>query len=128
MTLEQEHGLWALQWFPVLFDVLTVVMLAAGCLLLWLGLRPAKEVTRTATQTADHEPHARPASEVASQEPAKLSEVYRADSLALSDDSPGADADPGPHMAIDHNSLDQNSYAGRVALAMRKSRAPSGGL
>jgi hypothetical protein len=113
MNPEKEHGLWLLEWFPMLFDVLTVVLLVGGCLLLWLNLRPTKEVILT-PETPDHEVEARHRGEFAVQEPAEVSAEYNAHSL---------DAEHGPGIAVD-----QDSYAGRVASAMARSRKPSGGL
>jgi hypothetical protein len=119
MNLDHEHGLWVLEWFPMLFDVLTVVLLVAGCLLLWLNLRSRKDVILTLKETADPDVEARHPSEFAAQEPAT------AHSLAAprSEEPGNADVGPGPGITVD-----PNSYAGRVASAMAKSRKPSGGL
>jgi hypothetical protein len=125
MNLDHEHGLWVLEWFPMLFDVLTVVLLVAGCLLLWLNLRSRKDVILTLKETADPDVEARHPSEFAAQEPAEVSAEYTAHSLAAprSEEPGNADVAPGPGITVD-----PNSYAGRVASAMAKSRKPSGGL
>ena len=117
MYLENEHGFWALQWFPAVFDALTVVLLVAGCLLFWLSFRPAKQVIFAAARTAAHDAEASRPAQYAIQEPSN----YRADWLARSDEPLGAGAESRPI-----NAVDQNSYAGRVASAMRKASAPSG--
>jgi hypothetical protein len=77
MNLEHEHGLWVLEWFPMLFDVLTVVLLVAGCLLLWLNLRSRKDVILTLKETADPDVEARHPSEFAAQEPATAHSIWR---------------------------------------------------
>jgi hypothetical protein len=109
-----------LKWFPVLWDVVTVVLLVAGCLLIWLSLWPRKHAIATAKQTTkDVEP--RHSSEFATQE-AEVRGDGGADFSAqpLSEEPRGPDAAPEPPM------LDQNSYAVRVATAMTKSKKPSG--
>jgi hypothetical protein len=124
MNPEKEHGLWLVEWFPMLFDVLTVALLVGGCLLLWLNLRPRRDVILTPMETPDHEAEARPRGEFAVQEPAEVSADYNAHSLDApgSEEPHGAGAEHGPGIAVD-----QNSYAGRVASAMARSRKPSGG-
>src|SRR5206468_2575966 len=37
MDLEWDYRLWFVKWFPMLFDLLTVLLLAAGCMLFWLN-------------------------------------------------------------------------------------------
>jgi hypothetical protein len=124
MNLEHEHGLRVLEWFPMLFDVLTVVLLVAGCLLLWLNLRSRKDVILTLKETADPDVEARHPSAFAAQEPAEVS-ADTAHSLAAprSEEPDNGDVAPGPGITVD-----PNSYAGRVASAMAKSRKPSGEL
>jgi hypothetical protein len=125
MNPEKEHGLWLVEWFPMLFDVLTVALLVGGCLLLWLNLRPRKDVILTPMETPDHEAEALHRGEFAVQQPAEVSAEYNAHSLdaARSEEPHGADAEHGPGIAVD-----QNSYAGRVASAMARSRKPPGGV
>jgi hypothetical protein len=125
MNLEKEYGLWLVEWFPVLFDVLTVVLLVAGCLLLWLNLRPRKHLILAPKETADREVEARHPGEFAAQEPAEVSAEYTVQSVDAprSEEPRGADAGHGPGITVD-----QNSYAGRIASAMAKLRKPSGGL
>jgi hypothetical protein len=118
-----------MQWFPVVFDGLTIIFFAAGCLLLWLNLRPAKEIILTAAaQIEDQDLDARRPSELEPHEPGKLGAQYAADFQPLSDEPPDADAGIRPSTPIDQNGMDQNSYAGRVALAMTKSRMASARL
>ena len=76
-------------------------------------------------ETPDHEAEPRHRGEFAVQEPAKVSAEYNAHSLDAprSEEPHGADAEYGPGIAVD-----RNSYAGRVASAMARSRKPSGGL
>jgi hypothetical protein len=114
MYLENEHGFWALQWFPAVFDAFTVVLLVTGCLLLWLSFRPAKQVIFAATRTGANDAEASRPAQYAVQEPSN----YRADWLTRSDEP-----ESEPIKAVD-----QNSYAGRVASAMRKASTPSGKL
>jgi hypothetical protein len=113
------------EWFPMLFDVSTVVLFVGGCLLLWLNLRPRKDVILAPMETPDYEIETRHRGEIAVQEPAEVSAEYNAHSLdAPSSEEPhGADAEHGSRIAVD-----QNSYAGRVASAMARSKKPSGGL
>jgi hypothetical protein len=124
MDLEKEYGLWLVEWFPMLFDVLTVVLFVAGCLLLWVNLRPRKDVILTPNEIADREVEARHPGEFAAQE-TEIGAGYSAHSLDAprSEEPSGADAGHGPGITVD-----QNSYAGRVASAMARSRKPSGGL
>jgi hypothetical protein len=126
MNLENDHGLWLVDWFPMLFDVLTVVLFVAGSLLLWLNLRPSKrDLILTLKETADREGEARHPGEFAAHEPAEVSTEYRPRSVdaSRSEEPSGADGAQGPGITVD-----QNSYAGRVASAMAKLRKPSGGL
>jgi hypothetical protein len=125
MNPEKEHGLWLVEWFPMLFDVLTIALLVGGCLLLWLNFRPRKDVILTPMETPDHEAEARHRGEFAVQEPVEVSAKYNAHSLNTprSEEPHGADAEHGSGIAVD-----QNSYAGRVASAIARSRKPTGGL
>jgi len=115
MNLEKGNGLWLVNWFPMLFDILTVLLLVAGCLLLWLNLMPRfGDVLLTRKGTSDPgmlDDASRLFSPgvFTTQEPAKLS----------------ADA-PSPEESITAdaaNTVDQNSYVGRVASAMMKLRS-----
>src|SRR6266487_505324 len=33
------YRLWLIKWFPMFFDILTILFLVAGCMLLWLNIR-----------------------------------------------------------------------------------------
>jgi hypothetical protein len=108
----------------MLFDILTVVLLVAGCLLLWLNLRPRRrDVLVTPKETADPRMaarypgvfEARHPGVLTVREPAELSaETVRTPDAPSSEESVTADA---------AHAVDQNSYAGRVASAMKKLRS-----
>jgi hypothetical protein len=108
-----------MNWFPMLFDILTVAFFVGGCLLLWLNLRPRRrDVLLTPKETADPWMEVRRPAEFTVQHPAEPSAEYAARSLDApseeSEESFTADAAPTVH---------QNSYAGRVASAIMKLRS-----
>jgi hypothetical protein len=108
------------KWVPILFDILTVVLFIGGCLLLWLNLRPrGRDVLLTPKEIADpwsEEETANPALEArhlktsASEEPLEAIVDYTAHATP-SEDSVRADRG---------DMADLNSYAGRIAVAMKK--------
>jgi hypothetical protein len=121
MNPEKDHGLWLVEWFPMLFDALMVALLVGGCLLFWLNLKSRKDVILTRMKTFDHEAEAGHRGEFAAQEPAEVSAEYSLDA-PRSEEPHGADAEHRPSIAVD-----QNTYASRVASAMARSRKPPGG-
>jgi len=107
-------------WVPMLFDILTVVLFVGGCLLLWLNLRPrGRDVLLTPKETADPRieeetanpgPEARHFKKSASEEPLEAIVEYAAHATP-SEESVSADRG---------DMVDLNSYAGRIAVAMKK--------
>ena len=112
MNLRSENVLWMLQWFPILFDVLMVVLLLAGCLLFWLSFRSGKAIIPTVMQTADCDVEARYRSDFAPASPAGTSPKHRTNSLASPPSEARGAETRGPNIAVD-----QNSNAARVASA-----------
>jgi hypothetical protein len=105
MNLGSENVLWVLQWFPVLFDSLMVVLLLAGLLLLWLSLRSGQANIATVKQTAECDVEARRPSEFGFAKPAAKRPKHRANSLASPlSEARSAEARPGPSKAVDQNS------------------------
>ena len=105
----------------MLFDILTVAFFVGGCLLLWLNLRPRRrDILLTPKETADPWMEVRRPAEFTAQHPAEPSAEYAARSLDArseeSEESFTADADAA-------HTVDQNSYAGRVASAIMKLRS-----
>jgi hypothetical protein len=107
---------------PLLFDLFTVALLTAGCLLLWLSLRmrsesllPAVKKTGDLAENVDVKIGGRP-EELELKEGSEL----QADSaIAL------LNAAPPPELnAPAEFSIEQNKYARRVAAAIAKSRKP----
>ena len=107
-------------WVPILFDILTVVLFVGGCLLLWLNLRPRgrdvlltpKEKTDSWSEEETPNPglEARHFKTFASEEPLEAIVEYPAHATP----SEGSVRADGGDMA------DLNSYAGRIAVAMKK--------
>jgi hypothetical protein len=104
---------------PMLFDILTVAFFVAGCLLLWLNLRPRRRnVLLTPKETADPWMEARRPGEFTAREPAEPSAEYASRPL----DAPSEESEES-FIADTAHTVDQNSYAGRVATAMMKLRS-----
>lgn len=105
----------------MLFDTMTLALFVGGCLLLWLNLRrrgrdvrltPKETADRIGEETANPGPEARHFKKSASQEPHE--EIIGSAAHATSSEQ-SVNADTG-------DVGDQNSYAGRIALAMKKVR------
>jgi len=108
-----------MNWFPMLFDILTVAFFVGGCLLLWLNLRPRRrDVLLTPKETADPWMEVRRPAEFTAQHPPEPSAEYAARSL----DAPSGESEESFTADAVHT-VDQNSYAGRVATAMMKLRS-----
>jgi hypothetical protein len=123
MNLEWGYELWLVKWFPMLFDILTVFLFVAGCLLLWLNLRPRRrDVILTPKETSDRGVAARHPGEFAAQESPEVIAGYGA--------SPPSEEPVSANAAQTRSAItvDQNSYADRVASAIAKLRKPSAGL
>jgi hypothetical protein len=108
----------------MLYDIFTVVLLLAGCLLLWLNLRPRQDVILTPVEPADLgiSPHS---GEYTAPGPFEADTRFNVPALEAfpSEERPGsqpADVEPGA-------TLDQNSYASRVASALTKFRKSTEG-
>jgi hypothetical protein len=130
---DQQLWRWLAEWFPMLFDLLTVLLFLAGCMLIWINFRPRRrKVVRAPKETSDQGPAAshptvaaqpppRPGADGADYSDALASEEpVRFDSLQASN--------PDAAQTGSATTSDQNSYAGRVASAMAKLRKPSTGL
>jgi hypothetical protein len=124
MNVDWDYRLWLVKWFPMLFDILTVFFLVAGCMLLWLNLRPRRrDVTRTPIETYDRAAEACHPEEFAAQEQPELIAEHGASHLdAFPSEEP---ANPDATQTGSATAADQNSYADRVASAMAKLRKPS---
>ena len=113
MDLEWDYRLWLVKWFPMLFDILTVCLLVAGCMLLWLNLRPRRrDVTRTPKEAYDR----------AAERPELIAEQGASYLDAFPSEEP---VNTDPAQTGSTTTADQNSYADRVASAMAKLRKPS---
>jgi hypothetical protein len=129
---DQQLWGWLVKWFPMLFDLLTVLLLVAGCMLIWINFRPRKrKVVRAPRQTSD-QGSAPSHPSIAGQQQPRPSAEHRANySDAFPSEEPvGSDPleEPGNSDAAQTGSAttaDQNSYADRVASAMAKLRKPS---
>ncbi len=114
------------KWFPMLFDLLTVFLLVAGCMLLWLNLRPRRrDVNRLPKETSDRAAEACHPEEFAAREQSELIAEQGASYLDAfpSEEPVNTDAAQAGSAAT----ANQNSYADRVASAMAKLRKPSAG-
>lgn len=111
---------------PMLFDMLTVVLLVGGCLLLWLNLRPRNDdVLPTAEDRVDSEAQEK-VDPVAGRSPrefaAKDASERRADyGAGLLDAAPVQESDA----PAEAGSMVQNHYASSVSAAISKSRKAS---
>jgi len=108
----------------MLFDILTVFLLVAGCMLLWLNLRPRRRYfIRPPKEISDNAGQACHPEEFAAQEQPELTVEHGASySDAFPSEQPvNADA----AQTGSGTPADQNSYADRVASAMAKLRKPS---
>src|SRR5258707_11102349 len=72
------YRLWLLTWFPMFFDILTVLFLVAGCMLVWLNIRPRNQDV-IITQKAPSDLY--PEREFSGQEPPDLPAGYGASYL-----------------------------------------------
>ena len=110
----------------MLFDILTVFLLVAGCMLLWLNLRPrGRDFTRPPKEISDSAAEACHPEEFAAQEQPELTVDHEASHLdAFPSEEP---ANPDATQTGSATAADQNSYADRVASAMAKLRKPSAG-
>jgi hypothetical protein len=126
MDVGWDYRLWLVTWFPILFDILIVFLLVAGCMLLWLNLRPrGRDVTRAPKETYNRAAEAYDPEEFAAQKQPELMAEHGASYL---DEFPSEE--PVNTDAVQTGSAttaDQNSYADRVASAMAKLRKPSAG-
>ena len=130
---DQQLWGWLAKWFPMLFDLLTVLLLVAGCVLIWINFRPRK-VVRAPKEASDQRSTASH-SKVAAQQPPRPSAEHGAN---YSDAFPSEEPVSSDPLEESGNSdvaqtgsattSDQNSYADRVASAMAKLREPSAGL
>ena len=100
---------------PMLFDIFTGALFAGGCLLLWLNLRrrasdahlsPIETSVQIKDETADPKPEARHFKNTATPEPHQA--IIAAPATSSSQSVSADTGDVG----------DQDSYAGRIALAM----------
>jgi len=122
----EELGVWLVKWFPMLFDILTVFLLLAGCMLLWLNLRPRRwDVLRTPKEPSDQAAAAYHPKEVPAQSPELIAE-YGASYLNAFPLEEPVNTDAAQTGST--TTANQNSYADRVASAMAKLRKPSAGL
>ena len=108
------------KWFPMLFDLLTVFLLVAGCMLLWLNLRP---VNRSPKETSDRAAEACHPEEFAAREQSELIAEQGASYLDAFPSEEPVNTDAAQTESA--TTADQNSYADRVASAMAKLRKPS---
>jgi len=106
-------------WVPLLFDILTGVLAVGGCLLLWFNLSPHGRVLLAPKETADlriEEKTANPGLEArhfkkpAFEEPLKAIVESAAHATPLKQSVSADLGDVG----------DSNSYAGHIAVAMKK--------
>jgi hypothetical protein len=126
MDLEWDYRLWLVKWFPMLFDILTVFLLVAGCMLLWLNLRPRRrDVTRAPKETYDRAAEAYDPEEFAAQKQPELMAEHGASYLDAFPSEEPVNTDAAQTESA--TTADQNSYADRVASAMAKLRKPSAG-
>jgi cytoskeletal protein RodZ len=132
---DQQLWGWLAKWFPMLFDLLTVLLLVAGCVLIWTNFRPRRRKgVRAPKETSDQGSAASHPKVAAQQSPwassehgANYSDAFPAEEPVSSDPS----EEPGKSDVAQIGSAttsDQNSYADRVASAMAKLRKPSPGL
>jgi hypothetical protein len=108
----------------MLFDILTVFLLVAGCMLLWLNLRPRRrDFTRPPKEISDSAAEACHPEEFAAQEQPELIVEHGASYL----DAFPSEQPVNTDAAQSATTANQNSYADRVASAMAKLRKPSAG-
>jgi len=124
MDVEWDYRLWLVKWFPMLFDILTVFLLVAGCMLLWLNLRPRRrDVNRSPKETSDRAAEACHPEEFPAQEQPELIAEQGASYLDAFPSEEPVNTDAAQTRSA--TTADQNSYADRVASAMAKLRKPS---
>ena len=115
------NGEWNVaNWIPLLFDISTGVLFIGGCLLLWLNFSPRRRTLLAPQETAEPRIEetianarleARHFSKVASEEPLEPAVENATPASPSSKQTVGAEwEDLGG----------QNSYAGHIALAMKK--------
>jgi cytoskeletal protein RodZ len=119
------------KWFPMLFDLLTVLLLVAGCVLIWINFRqrrrklvlPPKETSDQSAShpkvTAQHPPRA------SAERSANYSDAFPSEKPVSSDPEEPGNSDVAQTGSA--TTSDQNSYADRVASAMARLRKPSAG-
>jgi cytoskeletal protein RodZ len=132
---DQQLWGWLAKWFPMLFDLLTVLLLVAGCMLIWINFRPRKRKAVRAPKKTSDQGSAPSHPTIAGQQQPRPSAEHRANysDTFPSEEPIGSDPleEPGNSDAAQTGSAttsDQNSYADRVASAMAKLRKPSAGL
>ena len=115
------------KWMPVLFDILTVVLFVGGFLLLWLNLRPRRrDVLLTSKDTAD------PGFEEETANPGPEARHFKKSASEVRIEATveyAAYATPSEEsVSVDSGDMvDLNSYAGRIASAMKKQKLPTYG-
>ena len=112
------------KWVPMLFDILTVVLFVSGCLLLWLNLKPRRrDVLLTSKDTADlriEEKTANPGLEARHLKKSASEELLEATIEHAAHATPSEKS-----VSVDSGDMvDLNSYAGRIASAMKKQKLP----
>ena len=133
MSDEQLWG-WFAKWFPMLFDLLTVLLLVAGCVLIWISFRQRRRKLVLAPKETSDQGSVASHPKVAAQHPPRASAEHGANySDAFPPEEPissDLSEEPGNSDVAQTGSAttpDQNSYADRVAAAMAKLRKPSAG-
>ena len=130
---DQQLWGWLAKWFLMLFDLVTVLLLLAGCVLIWINFRPRRKVVRAPKETSD-QGFAASDPKVAAQQPLRPSAEHGANYLDAFPSEEPVSSDPSEEPGnsdVAHTgsatTSDQNSYADRVASAMAKLRKPSAG-
>lgn len=104
--------------YSLLFDALTLALLAGGCLLLWLNLRPLEEEVFCIAEeklklTSEHRP-----SEIVDKEPPEQGAEYSSSLINIA-------RAPEPDLCVGTVPQAQNQYAASVSAALAKSRTRS---
>src|SRR5258705_12331784 len=70
---DQQLWGWLAKWFPMLFDLLTVLLLVAGCVLIWINFRQRRRKLVRAPKEASDQGSAASHPKVAAQHPPRPS-------------------------------------------------------
>ena len=130
---DQQLWRWLAEWFPMLFDLLMILLFLAGCMLIWINFRPRRrKVVRALKETSDQGPAASYPTVAARSPPrpgaehgANYSDAFASEEPIRSDSLESSNPDAAQTGSA--TTSDQNSYADRVASAMAKLRKPSAG-